>query len=228
MAFDLVQYFAEQIQIQKPQLLKQCPADQRKKYICEINTLALAKLITLWRYDANKVYQEIRTQDQLYIQEIARHLTTCPKNQSNLSKSKLEDAITQVLSVQFSEIKQLDDTGNFGPSGLKELLLGQIEHLSGQAYDWVWATTELTELIGSKPIEQEELSLEETMKEFNQMVNQQNIQESPHQQPVQALQSTAESTLLVPRWARVLEPVVALVILWILFSAYHNLMGQLI
>ena len=60
------------------------------------------------------------------------------------------------------------------------------------------------------------------------MVNQQNIQESPHQQPVQALQSTAESTLLVPRWARVLEPVVALVILWILFSAYHNLMGQLI
>ncbi|MGA5989420.1 hypothetical protein ACPB4A_27575, partial [Escherichia coli] len=76
-----------------------------------------------------------------------------------------------------------------GPSGLKELLLGQIEHLSGQADDWVWATSELTELIGSKPIEQEELSLEETMQEFNQMVNQQNTQESPHQQPVQALQS---------------------------------------
>lgn len=80
-------------------------------------------------------------------------------------------------------------------------------------------------MIGSKPIEQEELSLEETMKEFNQMVNQQNIQESPHQEPVQALQSTTESNPLVPGWARVLEPIVALVILWILFSAYHNLMG---
>ena len=36
MAFDLVQYFAEQIQIQKPQLLKQCPADQRKSIFVKL------------------------------------------------------------------------------------------------------------------------------------------------------------------------------------------------
>lgn len=51
------------------------------------------------------------------------------------------------------------------------MVIGQIEHLSGQAKDWVWSTNELTELIGSQPIEQEEISLDETMKEFNQMVN---------------------------------------------------------
>jgi hypothetical protein len=37
---------------------------------------------------------------------------------------------------------------------MSELLLGQIEHLSGQAEDWVWST-QLNELIGSKPVEQE-------------------------------------------------------------------------
>jgi hypothetical protein len=50
----------------------------------------------------------------------------------------------------------------------------KIEHLSGQADDWVWTTNNLLELKGSKPMPQEELSLEATMKEFNQMVSQNN------------------------------------------------------
>lgn len=223
MAFDLVQYFAEQIQIQKPQLFNQFPAEQKKKYICEINALALAKLISLWRKDAAALYQEIRSPDQLYIQEVARHLTTSPKNQTALSQAEFEQATTEVLSVQLSEIKQLDDTGNFGISGLKELLLGQVEHLSGQADDWVWTTSELNELVGSKPVEQEEISLEETMKEFNQMVNQQHAQDSIPQSLQTASPEELATPAVVPSWSRMLEPLIALIVLWVLFSAYQHL-----
>ncbi|NHB59287.1 hypothetical protein [Acinetobacter shaoyimingii] len=211
MAFDLVQYFTEQIKIQKPQLFKQYSIEEQNLYISEINALTLGKLINLWRQDEQKIYQEIQSQDQLYIQEVARHLTTAQSNQSTLPKSELESSTSDILSLQLNELKQLDDTGNYKISGMRELLLGQIEHLSGQAKDWVWSTNELNELIGSQRIEQEELSLEDTMKEFNHMVNNQHSDDTH----VIAEPTVAE----VPAWAKVLEPVVALVILWILYTA---------
>ena len=211
MAFDLVQYFAEQIKIQKPQLLDQYPDEERCLHINEINILALGNLISLWRKDENKIYQEIKSQDQLYVQEVARHLTTSPKNESTLPKSQLELATTEIFTLQLNELKQLDDTGNYKIIGMRELLLGQIEHLSGQAKDWVWSTNDLKELIGSQRIEQEELSLDETIKEFNQMVNNQH---SDHSHAVEEYIAPS-----VPTWSKILEPVVALVILWILYTA---------
>jgi hypothetical protein len=52
MAFDLVQYFAEQIKIQKPQLLNQYSVKEKAVFIQEINALALARLISLWKQNA--------------------------------------------------------------------------------------------------------------------------------------------------------------------------------
>ncbi len=86
------------------------------------------------------------------------------------------------------------------------MVIGQIEHLSGQAKDWVWSTNELTELIGSQPVPEEEISLDETMKEFNQMVNVQKADlHTDHQDVV--VTETAN-----PTWAKIAEPVVALVV----------------
>ena len=214
MAFDLVQYFAEQITSQKPQLLSQYPMPEQIEYINEINILTLGKLISLWQSDDTKTYQEIHTQDPLYIQEIARHLTTSQYNQSELNKTDLEKICTEFLTFQFAELKQLDETGHYGKNGIRELLLGQIEHLSGQAKDWVWRTNNLNQLIGSQPIVQEELSLDETMKEFNHMVNSQAVNHNldPHTIP-------EVSSQMPPAWARALEPVVALLVLVILYYA---------
>lgn len=214
MAFDLVQYFAAQIKLQKPSLLKQYNAVDRDQYIQEINALSLGKLVSLWREDNQKLYQEIDHQDELYIQEIARRLTTSPHNQSPLSKTELEQNISEVLALQLTELKQLDQTGNFGNKGLAELLLGQIEHLSGQADDWVWSTNDLIELKGSKPIPQEELSLEASMKEFNQMVQQHTHDDHQNIEPVEAI---------VPTWSKVLEPIVAIAILAILWCSVTQL-----
>ncbi len=213
MAFDLVQYFAEQIKIQKPQLLAQLEPEQRKIYIEEINALTLGKLISLWRQNDDALYQEILSQDHLYTQEIARHLTTSKQNLSSLDKALLESATTDILELQIAELKQLDTAGSLGKRGLRELVIGQIEHLSGQAKDWVWSTNELTELIGSQPIPEEELSLEETMKEFNQMVNvQKSDAHTDHHDVV-------EVKTVNPAWAKVAEPIVALVVLYLLFEA---------
>ncbi|CAB1209765.1 hypothetical protein [Acinetobacter bouvetii] len=212
MAFDLVQYFAEQINNQKPQLLEQYPREDKKEYLLEINALVLGKLISLWRSNDNKVYQEISAPDELFIQEVARHLTTSSKNQSTLPREELEHTVTEILRLHLAELKQLNEIGNLNIRGVRELILGQIEHLSGQAPDWVWSANELTELKGSKPMEQEEISLDSTMKEFNQMVSQQ----QPHDE---ANISHEVVNTPVPAWSKILEPIVAIIILWILYSA---------
>ncbi|GAA5562072.1 MULTISPECIES: hypothetical protein [Acinetobacter] len=217
MAFDLVQYFAEQIKIQKPQLLNQYPANEKNKLIDEVNVLTLGKLISLWRQDDSKIYNEIKTADPLYIQEVARHLTTSKHNQSDLKNTELEQSISEILTLQLTELNQLDDTGGFGQNGLKELILGQVEHLSGQAEDWVWSTNHLTELIGSKPVEQEELSLDTTMKEFNQMVH----QAQPSHEDLHIEEQTIETS--VPTWSKIIAPVVALAILGYLYCIYTQL-----
>lgn len=215
MAFDLVHYFAEQIKIQKPQLLPQLPAEQRQAHLQDINALSLGKLVSLWRKDKQKIYQEIHAQDPLYVQEVARHLTTSKSNQSTLEHVELEQVTTEILSLQLQELKQLDDTGQYKLNGMSELLLGQIEHLSGKAPDWVWSTNELNELIGSQPVVQEEISLDQTMKEFNHMVHQ--VQADTHT----AVQEP--DVVVTPTWAKILEPVVALVILWVLYGALQNI-----
>ena len=217
MAFDLVQYFAEQIKIQKPQLLNQYPANEKNKLIDEVNILTLGKLISLWRQDDNKIYHEIKTADPLYIQEVARHLTTSKNNKSVLKNAELEQSISEILALQLTELNQLDETGGFGQSGLKELILGQVEHLSGQAEDWVWSTNHLTELIGSKPVEQEELSLDATMKEFNQMVH----QAQPHHEDLHVEEQPNET--FIPGWSKVIAPLVPLAILGYLYCMYTQL-----
>lgn len=214
MAFDLVQYFAEQIKSQKPQILNHYPHQKRCEYLNEINILSLGKIISLWKEDETKLYKEIYAQDPLYIQEVSRHLTTSSSNESSVDKSALETTISEVLNFQFQELKQLDETGNYQISGMRELLFGQIEHLSGQAKDWVWRTNDLNELIGSQPLIEEEISLDQTMKEFNQMVN--HVQADTHEEVVEP------TTTTTPTWAKILEPVVALAILWLLFSALQS------
>ncbi|ESK56689.1 hypothetical protein [Acinetobacter tjernbergiae] len=216
MAFDLVQYFSEQIKIQKPQLFNQYSSKEKLLFIDEVNTLVLGQLISLWKQDKNKLYQEIKTSDPLYIQGIARHLTTSAHNQSTLSASELESTISEVLALQFSELNQLDKTGSFGQIGLTELLLGQIEHLSGQAEDWVWSTNQLTELIGSKPSVQQEISLESTMQEFNQMVQ----HAQPNTEYTLAFEEEKQTT---PIWSCIAAPFVALLILLFLYCSYTQL-----
>ena len=218
MAFDLVNYFSEQIKIQKPALLSDYPIAERNLYLKEMNILSLGKIVSLWKTDQNAVYQEIQSQDHLYIQEIARHLTTSPHNKSTLAKNDMESSYTEILSLQFAELKQLDTTGNFGKNGLGELLLGQIEHLSGHAPDWVWSTNNLKELIGSQPLVQEALSLEDTMKEFNQMVHQ-----TTDLHVITDHTVTEITPQPMPVWGRIAEPLVALVVLWILYSAAQHI-----
>jgi hypothetical protein len=209
MAFDLVEYFVEQIETQKPTLLDHFSRVERRELIRELNALSLGKLITQWRQNSKKVYQEIQNPDELYVQEIARHLTTTSENQSQLDKPKQIHAISEIFKLQLLELKQLNETANLNHQGIHELLLGQIKYLSGQADDWVWSTNKLIELKGSKPVLEETVSLQVTMKEFNSMVNQHH---DTHE-------VATENVVAVPTWSKLVEPLVAIVILWVLAYA---------
>lgn len=222
MAFDLVHYFSEQSMLQKPELLSTYPLNLRQEYIFDLNALILGNLIQLWRKDNNRLYKEIHTIDTLYIQEVSRHLTTSPQNQSPLDKKQLEQTISEILLLQLTELKQLDQTGNLGKTGLNELFTGQIEHLSGQADDWVWSTNQLIELIGSKPKIQEDISLDETMKEFNQMVHTAHHDTDSHIIDSHSLEPIQE---VVPTWSKIVAPLVALAILVFLYIQYGHLVG---
>ena len=134
--------------------------------------------------------------------------------QSSLKPAELEASISEILTLQLTELKQLDETGSFGQTGLTELLTGQIEHLSGQAEDWVWSTNQLTELLGSKPVEQHEISLDATLQEFSQLVH-----HTPKQDEIVVEQEP------VPNWAYIVAPLVALYILVFLYCAYCQLIS---
>ena len=210
MAFDLVQYFNEQIRIQKPTLLNQYPTKLRSQYIQEINALTLGKLVILWRENYQEQFHQLHFADSTLIQDISNKLSHSAHNESSLPPSEFSLAIHEMLNLQLEELRQLETTGQYGAIGLRELILGQVEHLAGQADDWVWSTNTLIELKGSKPTATEDISLDLSIKEFNQMVQQSHSHE---EQP---------ETTIVPTWAKVLEPVVALVILYILFNALCN------
>jgi len=218
MAFDLVHYFAEQSLLQSPNLLNGSTVQTRQQQVFELNALVLGKLIQLWRKDSDKLYTEIQDQNPLYIQEIARHLTTSPKNQSTLSKQQLESSLSEILALQLSELKQLEQTGHLGKTGLNELMIGQIDHLSGQADDWVWSTNQLTELIGSKPSIEEDVSLDKTMKEFNQMVH-----TAHHDTDTHDVSEVVHD--VVPTWSIIVAPLVALAVLIFLYVQYGHLVG---
>ncbi|MHA3056235.1 hypothetical protein E0H77_13300 [Acinetobacter sp. ANC 4633] len=217
MAFDLFHYFTEQTRIQKPQLLSQFPPTERQTLLLELNALALGKLITEWQQNASRVYLELQQQDQLYIQQVSRHMTTSVHNKSALNKIDFEHSLKEVLFLQLAELKQLDDTGHLGQKGLNELLLGQISYLSGQAQDWVWATNTLIQLIGSKPVETKQVSLDETIKEFNHMVS-----HTDHHHDHQVAEPIVAT---IPTWAKILEPAVGLVVLGYLYCAYQQIVG---
>ncbi len=209
MAFDLVQYFNDQLIFQKPLLLNNYDRELRDKYILEINTLTLGKLVTLWRDNDEIQFEKLNTLNDTYLSEIANSLITSKHNQSTLKPNELKAGVLEILTFQLEEILQLETTGSYGKKGLKELILGQIEHLSGHADDWVWSTNGLLELQGSKTIHQEDISLDSTMKEFNQMVQQHTYTDD----------NQVSTETVTPTWAKIIEPVVALVILWIVAQA---------
>ncbi len=99
MAFDLVQYFAEQIKIQKPELLIQYSDEERLQYISEANTLSLGKLITLMRQDGTKLYHEIQTQDHLYIQELCKTPHHVSAKSITVAKPDLSIALPPMLDL---------------------------------------------------------------------------------------------------------------------------------
>lgn len=214
MAFDLVYYFTEQLKGQKPQLLHSLAHPLRCEQLQQLNCLSLGLLIQLSRQAPESLYNDITQSNPLFTQQLARQLASHELQQIPLDLTLREDVLKQIIGLQLSELKQLDQTAHLGMAGMVELLNGQIEHLSGQAPDWVWHCNGLLELVGSQSSATvAEISLASTLKEFHDMV---------HQHETQDTHTFAADTaeLPTPTWAKIAAPVIALAVLAYLYDWY--------
>ena len=216
MAFDLVQYFIEQSKNQKPLILPDLSNTQRNEHLQQLNVLTLASIIHHWESDPNQAYLDITSLSPDAHNSIVGTILSSKYNESSLNQSSLKNALYSILALQTNELKQLHDISLMNQNGLAELLLGQIEHLSGQADDWVWLTSNQKILLGSKPIHEEHVSLETSIQEFNQMV-----QQTHQHEDIQTESTVATNT--APTWALILEPIVAIAILSVLWCAVSQL-----
>lgn len=212
MAFDLVHYLNDQIKLQKPFLLNQYPEYQRDHLLQEHSALILGKLVSLWRSNHQEQFKKLTENKEQYSNEILNNLVKPALENSSLDKEELKSILHEILSLHLSELRQLEQTGQFGAIGLRDLLIGQIEYLAAEADDWVWSANTLIELKGSKITYLEDISLEQSNTESYQMVQQSHTHEEK-----------TEDSAIAPCWAKILEPIVALVILWILFNALCNI-----
>lgn len=222
MAFDLVHYFYEQALIQKPELLSNLTIDEKKFHLNELNSLALGKIIQLWRFDENTLYQKIHQIDSIELRRLAHQLSTSAQNKSELDQISQENTLTGILALQLGELAQLDNTANLGKEGIGELLNGQLEYLSGQVNDWVWQTNQLKELVGTKQNvdnHTSEISLDESMKDFKDMIHQ-------HNEKVISLNDVSEThSIITPQWAKIIAPIVAFFIILFLYFQYIKLIS---
>lgn len=215
MAFDLVHYFYEQALVQKPELLSNLTIDEKKFHLNELNSLALGKVIQLWRFDEDTFYQKIHQIDSNEIQRLAHQLSTSAQNESELDQISQENTLIGILELQLDELAQLDNTANLGKEGVSELLNGQVEYLSGQANDWVWQTNQMKELIGTKQNVNNnttETSLDESVKDFRNMIHQQN-------EKIILPNDMTEThlTTITPQWAKNIAPIIAFFIIIFLY-----------
>lgn len=73
-------------------------------------------------------------------------------------------------------------------------------------------------MIGSKPSIEEDVSLDETMKEFNQMVH-----TAHHDTDKHDVNEVVHD--VVPTWSKIVAPLVALAVLIFLYVQYGHLVG---
>ena len=152
----------------------------------------------------------------------------------------LEMASQHIVSAVLAEVFELVDAASLGEEGLDELLVGQPEHLQGQAPDWVWQLSGLTSLCGQAATvvdPSEALDLAAGIASLNQLVRQAvkhshsaTSSESPMSSididhSAQQQHDEHPAVLLVAQrdagqLTRVLEPLIAVAILGLLYALF--------
>lgn len=158
----------------------------------------------------------------------------------------LQVASHHIATTVLAEIFELVDAASLGEEGLNELLQGQLEHLQGQAPDWVWQQAGLTDLCGQiAPAAEQDTALDLTasIASLNQLVRQaatqaqSSVSEAPmtsldlnksteHLDDAHDASHASHHTIEIPvqrvagRNTRMLEPLIALGILYFLYALF--------
>ena len=190
----------------------------------------LGQLIVRDRQDNATVYQAIQQQkDMLLWQDVDQQSINQLAALYDLPAEPFRNYTEQLYSYAASEIKTLDDTANFKQAGVSELIQGQINYLPDQAPDHVWQLLGLTELQGKTTDTPKPVDLGASMASLSKMMHEasqaNHLDTDDHlaqdQHHTQAIELPYQRP--APHLFLLLEPLLALIILIVLWLIYLNL-----
>lgn len=217
----------DHLQTTKAAPLKEITSDnaiQRK-----LIAVMLGQLIVRDRQDSATVYQAIQQQKEIMLwQNVDQQTITQIAALYDMPAEPFRNYTEQLSSYAASEIKMLDDTANFKQAGVSELIQSQINYLPNQAPNHVWELLGLTELQDKNISTQQPVDLGASMASLSKMMHEASQAShldgnhvAQHQHPTQTIDLTYQRP--APHIFLILEPLLALIILIVLWLIYINL-----
>lgn len=177
MAFSLLDHVQQNKQVQLNLLLAEIAPEKRKELLAFI----LGRLVKLDRQLPEQTYQAIQAIDPIFFwTNLDQQLTLCATSQQMmLTENSIQQALEKLFVLTISEIKQLDEAANLEQEGVSELLQGQVEHLQGQAPDWLWDLIQLDELKGQTTEAEAPVDLNKSIADLSSMIQEANKSATP-------------------------------------------------
>ncbi len=225
MAFSLLDHL-QTTQTDKLQQLTANKSVQR-----QLLAVMLAQLVVRDRQESAAVYQSIQQQtgtvlwhgvDASTIEQLARLY--------DMPAGPCKNMTEQLYAYVASEIKTIDDSANLSQAGVSELIQGQVDYLPNQAPDQAWQLLGLPELQGHSKVIEQPVELGASIASLSKMLH--DASKVSQLQQADDLQSTHDDTHQVvelayqrpaPHLFLVLEPIIAIIILVVLWMTYMNL-----
>ncbi len=222
MAFSLLDH----LQNNQSAALQQLTNDQAIQR--QMIAVMLAQLVVRDRQESTVVYQAIQQQkDAVLWQGVDQQAIEQLAALYDMPATPFKNITEQLYVYAAQEIKALDDAANLKQAGVSELIQGQIDYLPHQAPDQAWQLLGLTELQGqslnsSQPVDLNSsiASLSKMMHEASQATYVNSHDPLAHENSQSIELPYQRST---PHVFLILEPLLALIILIMLWVIYMNL-----
>ena len=223
MAFSLLNHIKQSKSKEISSLLPALDAVKKSHVIA----FSLAHLVYLNRKDPAQNYQAIRDQNlDFFWQDVdTAQLTAQAEQASGIAIDDLRAFTNQIIAYIYADIIEIDDAASLEQDGVSELIEGQLEHLSAEAPDWLWAAARLDELQGQVAETEQPIDLETSIASLSKMIHQaattthtddpidHEIDGDDHSSPHASHHIELPPQRDAPAFFKVLEPLVAFLIL---------------
>ena len=224
MAFSLLDH----LQTTQADKLQQLTAD--KSVQRQLLAVMLAQLVVRDRQESAAVYQSIQQHtgtvlwhgvDASTIEQLA--------SLYDMPAEAFKNMTEQLYVYVASEIKTIDDSANLSQAGVSELIQGQVDYLPNQAPDQAWHLLGLPELQDQSKVIEQPVELGASIASLSKMLHDASkVSQLQQADDLQLINDNHQVVELAyqrpaPHLFLVLEPIIAIIILVMLWMTYMNL-----